>query len=70
MFTSGFVDWVYNDLKIEQASGFHGKNIIVAGICSENPDGKLKKENPKTDTSQLENQIDQLVYKLYNLTPE
>jgi hypothetical protein len=41
-FTSGFVDWAYNDLKIEQASGFHGKNIIVVGICSENPDGKLK----------------------------
>lgn len=29
-----------------------------------------KKENPKADTSQLENGIDQLVYKLYNLTPE
>ena len=29
-----------------------------------------KKENPKADTSQLENEIDQLVYKLYNLTPE
>jgi hypothetical protein len=27
-------------------------------------------DNPKADTSQLENQIDQLVYKLYNLTPE
>ena len=42
MFTSGFVDWVYNDLKIEQASGFHRKNIIVVGLCSENPDGELK----------------------------
>ena len=41
MFTSGFVDWVYNDLKIEQASGFHGKNIIVERICCENPDGKV-----------------------------
>ncbi len=29
-----------------------------------------KKENPKADTSQLEKQIDDLVYKLYNLTPE
>jgi adenine-specific DNA-methyltransferase len=29
-----------------------------------------KKENPKADTSQLENEIDKLVYKLYNLTPE
>ncbi len=30
----------------------------------------LKKENPKADTSALEKQIDDLVYKLYNLTPE
>jgi adenine-specific DNA-methyltransferase len=29
-----------------------------------------KNENPKADTSQLENDIDQLVYKLYDLTPE
>lgn len=31
---------------------------------------KLKKENPKADTSALEKEIDQLVYKLYNLTEE
>jgi len=30
----------------------------------------LKKENPKADTSQLEAQIDELVYKLYDLTTE
>jgi adenine-specific DNA-methyltransferase len=30
----------------------------------------LKKENPKADTSVLENEIDDLVYQLYNLTPE
>jgi hypothetical protein len=30
----------------------------------------LKKENPKADTSALENDIDELVYKLYNLTSE
>ena len=30
----------------------------------------LKKENPKADTSALENDIDELVYKLYDLTPE
>ena len=30
----------------------------------------LKKENPKADTSNLENDIDKLVYKLYDLTPE
>jgi adenine-specific DNA-methyltransferase len=29
-----------------------------------------KNENPKADTLQLENDIDQLVYKLYDLTPE
>ena len=29
-----------------------------------------KKENPQADTKNLENEIDQLVYKLYNLTPE
>ena len=28
-----------------------------------------KKENPQADTADLEKQIDQLVYKLYNLTP-
>lgn len=30
----------------------------------------LKKENPQTDTSKLENDIDNLVYQLYELTPE
>jgi adenine-specific DNA-methyltransferase len=30
----------------------------------------LKKENPKADTSDLENEIDELVYQLYELTPE
>lgn len=30
----------------------------------------LKKQNPSTDTSALENEIDQLVYALYDLTPE
>ena len=29
-----------------------------------------KRANPKVDTSDLEKQIDQLVYKLYDLTPE
>ena len=29
-----------------------------------------KKQNPQADTNQLEKQIDQLVYKLYGLTPE
>ncbi len=31
---------------------------------------EYKKQNPESDTSQLENKIDQLVYKLYNLTEE
>jgi adenine-specific DNA-methyltransferase len=30
----------------------------------------LKKENSKADTSDLENEIDELVYQLYALTPE
>ena len=30
----------------------------------------LKKENPQADTSNLEEDIDELVYKLYELTPE
>ena len=30
----------------------------------------MKKFNPQVDTSDLENEIDELVYKLYNLTPE
>ena len=30
----------------------------------------LKKENPKADTSKLENEIDELVYQLYELTEE
>jgi hypothetical protein len=29
-----------------------------------------KKQNPTANTSDLENQIDQLVYQLYELTPE
>ena len=31
---------------------------------------KLKSENSDADTSKLENQIDQLVYQLYDLTEE
>jgi hypothetical protein len=30
----------------------------------------LKKENPEADVSALETEIDQLVYKLYDLTEE
>lgn len=30
----------------------------------------IKQQNPKADTSALEKEIDQMVYKLYNLTPE
>jgi hypothetical protein len=30
----------------------------------------IKKQNPDEDTSHLEKQIDQLVYKLYDLTEE
>jgi len=29
-----------------------------------------KKQNPQTDTSELENEIDGLVYRLYDLTEE
>ncbi len=29
-----------------------------------------KKKDPKADTSDLEDQIDEMVYKLYELTPE
>ncbi len=31
---------------------------------------QMKDVNRQTDTKTLENEIDQLVYKLYNLTPE
>ena len=31
---------------------------------------ELKKQNPTADTTDLENQIDQLVYELYDLTEE
>ena len=30
----------------------------------------VKKSNPKADATDLEHEIDQLVYKLYSLTPE
>lgn len=30
----------------------------------------IKKQNPSADTTALENEIDQLVYRLYDLTPE
>ena len=30
----------------------------------------IKKQNPQTNTTDLENQIDQLVYQLYGLTEE
>ena len=30
----------------------------------------LKKENPQADTSQMEEEIDKLVYQLYDLTPD
>jgi adenine-specific DNA-methyltransferase len=29
-----------------------------------------KKKNPQANTGELENKIDQMVYKLYDLTPE
>jgi len=35
----------------KQASGFHGKNIIVERVCCENPDGKV--ENPDGKVSLL-----------------
>jgi len=37
--------------------------IVVTGNC-------ISSSKAKKDTLQLENEIDQLVYKLYNLTPE
>lgn len=30
----------------------------------------MKKENPKSNVSVLETEIDQLIYELYDLTPE
>ncbi len=31
---------------------------------------KIKKQDPDADTTELEREIDQLVYELYELTPE
>jgi len=39
-------------------------NFLINQILS------AKKQNPEAATSQLEKEIDQLVYKLYNLTEE
>ena len=47
-------------------------NDIVRGKISDlvNEILSIKKQNPSADTTDLENQIDQLVYKLYELTEE
>lgn len=51
-------------LRIKKAKNQKEFIAIVDQILS------LKKENPQTDTSKLENDIDNLVYQLYELTPE
>jgi hypothetical protein len=51
--------------------------IVIGDDAQQNKIEKLvdkiisaKKKNPQSDTSKIENEIDQLVYKLYNLTDE
>lgn len=55
------------------------ENLPIPNVFSENQKSIVdlvdqiltaKKADPKSDTSNLEKQIDQLVYQLYNLTPE
>jgi hypothetical protein len=50
------------------------KNISLFGLNSLNlkviMTNHYKKETPQADTSDLENEIDELVYQLYELTPE
>ncbi len=35
-----FIDWLSNNSVFKHASGFHGKSIIVEGLCCENFAGK------------------------------
>lgn len=51
-------------LRIKKAKNQQEFITLVDQILS------LKKENPQADTSQLEEEIDKLVYQLYELTPE
>lgn len=63
----GRLRWIFQDVKkipIAPATDKITFTTIVNKILS------IKNENPKSDTSDLENQIDQLVYKLYDLTEE
>jgi hypothetical protein len=71
-------------LKIQRAGDYHIvpehiRNIPIAYATQEQQQAIInlvdiilstKKDNPQTDTSDLEHEIDKLVYQLYNLTPE
>ena len=62
---------IFPYLRIEQIKEIPlPKNNSIQLIAIVDQILNLKKENPKADTSALENDIDELVYKLYDLTPE
>ena len=46
------------------------KNLINEVVNLANQILEIKKENSQTDTTKIEKDIDNLIYKLYNLTPK
>lgn len=67
-----------NKALFPKIKGFQLKNIPIPSATKEQQQPIIdlvdkilaaKKANPQADTSDLEKQVDQLVYKLYNLTP-
>ncbi|MDQ2719858.1 MAG: class I SAM-dependent DNA methyltransferase [Bacteroidota bacterium] len=63
----GRLRWIFQDVKKIPVANTTDKitfTTIVNKILA------IKNENSKADTSDLEKQINQLVYQLYGLTPE
>jgi len=52
-----------NSLRAKRLSWFVIESLVNQILAA-------KKQNPEADTSQLEKEIDQLVYRLYGLTEE
>lgn len=78
---SSLIQFLMNKLTFEKTSGaftkakiYHYYGLPIHKASNQEPlirlvekILKIKKTNPKSDTSEIENQIDLLVYKLYNL---
>ncbi len=83
LLNSKLLDFIYKKITTPQAGGFYAyktqflSKLPIRAVNRHKPYAeivsnilKLKEENPKADTSKFENQIDKMVYQLYELTEE